>query len=89
MTAGRRQHRLAAMNVPLLKQTAKAKPAGLVPDLTPGSYVTDEKRLFRCLSRDPTAGGDEMVLLEECVTLEVIMCAAEELAATQMRMVER
>jgi hypothetical protein len=76
------------MNVPLLKQAAKAKPAALAPYLTPGSYVTDEKRLFRCLSRDPMAGADEMILLEECVTLEVIICAADELAAAHMRLVE-
>ncbi len=73
------------MNVPLLKQAARTRPTGLASDLTPGAYVTDEKRLFRCLSRDPMAGADEMVLLEECVTLEVFMCAAEELAAMEIR----
>ncbi len=77
------------MNVPLLKQAGRVRSMGLVPHLTPGVYITDEKRLFRCLSRDPTAGTDEMVLLEECMTLEVFMCAAEELASTEMRLVKR
>ena len=88
MTGPQRGNRFIAMNVPLLKQAVVAKPTPLIATLAPGAYLTDERRLFCCLSRDPIAGADEMVLLEDCATLKVFIHPAEDLAAADMRLVK-
>lgn len=51
--------------------------------MAPGAYITDEVRLFRCLPSE----GDGAVLLEDCLSLEHILCSFEELA-TGMRLVK-
>ncbi len=77
-----------AMNVPLLKPPSRVGSEGLDSLLTPNAYLTDESRLFRCLSRDRVMRDDEMVLLEDCQTLEAILCPLDELMATDMRLVK-
>ena len=55
--------------------------------LVPGGYVTDGRRLFCVVSR--LAAGDESVLvLEDCVTLEVHLFARTELDAMALRAVQ-
>ncbi len=76
------------MNAPLLKLPSRVGSAGLDSLLTPNAYLTDESRLYRCLSRDRVMRDDEMVLLEDCQTLEAILCPLDELVATDMRLVK-
>lgn len=54
--------------------------AGLHQD----SYVTDGRRLFRCIL------GEEgpMLMLEDCLTLELILCSLAELAEADMQIVK-
>ncbi|HVW46977.1 MAG TPA: hypothetical protein VHA76_07990 [Solirubrobacterales bacterium] len=54
-----------------------------VSRLRNGSYITDGRRLFRCIlgERGP------MLMLEDCRTLELILCSFADLADSQMRIV--
>lgn len=50
------------------------------PQVSPGTYLTDGTRLYRCVpSEDPGA-----VLLEDCVTLECIHCYFDEMATMRV-----
>lgn len=51
---------------------------------TINSYLTDERRLFRCL---PAEQGS-MLILEDCQSLELILCEEGELLETDMRLVK-
>lgn len=75
------------MNVPLLKPPSRVGSAGLDSLLAPNAYLTDESRLYRCLSRDRVMRDDEMVLLEDCQTLEAILFPLDELMAADIRLV--
>ncbi len=55
-------------------------------DLTPGSYLTDGRNLFRVISQFVN-GRSVLVWLEHCVTLEARPRAASELEAMGMRAV--
>lgn len=55
-------------------------PRQLQARFAPGAYLTDGKRLFRCVpSEDPGA-----VLLEDCLTLEYIHCYFDEVATMRL-----
>ena len=51
-----------------------------------GAYVTDEQRLFR-VARALTAGGQRLLELEDCRTLELVLCPASALARVGLRRV--
>lgn len=55
-------------------------------DLTPGSYLTDGRNLFRVISQFVN-GRSVLMRLEHCVTLEARPRAASELEAMGMRAV--
>ena len=59
---------------------------GLLPvaELRHNSYITDGCRLFRCIlsERGP------MLMLEDCRTLDLVLCSFAELAETEMRIVK-
>jgi hypothetical protein len=55
-----------------------------VASLRQDSYITDGRRLFRCIF------GEEgpMLMLEDCLTLELILCSLTELAEAEMQIVK-
>lgn len=55
-----------------------------VAKLRHNSCITDGRRHFRCIlgERGP------MLMLEDCRTLELILCSVAELAETEMRIVK-
>lgn len=55
--------------------------------LTAGSYVTDELNLFRCLSVDRSLMADATILLEDCMTLEVLILPLDEATMAHLRVV--
>jgi hypothetical protein len=71
------------MEIPLLIRNHRIKRIGPRSALKSNTYLTDESRLYRCLGWDGS-----LVLLEDCATLEAFAYPAEELAATDMRLVK-
>lgn len=71
------------MSIRLLPRNHGIERADLRSVLKPNTYLTDESRLFRCLGWDCS-----LVLLEDCATLESFAYPADELAASEMRLVE-
>jgi hypothetical protein len=58
------------------------------PQLPAGSYVTDEERLFRVVRALGTgAGPGRLFELEDCRTLELVLCPATALARVRLRRV--
>lgn len=55
----------------------------LAAQLAPNAYVTDGRRLFRCLR----SVGEAMVLLEDCMTMELVHCTLGELHEAGVRLV--
>ncbi len=70
------------MAIPLLTRNRGIEKTDLRSALKRNAYLTDESRLFRCLGRDGS-----LVLLEDCATLDSFAYPADELAATDMRLV--
>jgi len=70
------------MAIPLLTRNRGVGQTDIMSALKRNAYLTDESRLFRCLGRDGS-----LVLLEDCATLESFAYPADELAATDMRLV--
>ncbi len=70
------------MAAPLLRRHHRAGNPGLIAALRRNAYLTDERRLFRCLSWDGS-----QILLEDCLTLETFVFPEDELAAAEMRLV--
>lgn len=62
-------------------ETRRRCPVG---SLRQDSYITDGRRLFRCIF------GEEgpMLMLEDCLTLELILCSVTELAEADVRIVK-
>lgn len=56
-------------------------------ELEPGRYLTDERRLYRVISRFAVPGEIVLVVLEDCVTLEPIPFVPNELGELGMRAV--
>ncbi|MBN9622523.1 MAG: hypothetical protein J0H06_06140 [Actinobacteria bacterium] len=59
------------------------RPRLAVERLRHNTYITDGRRLFRCIlgERGP------MLMLEDCRTLELILCSFADLAESEMRIV--
>lgn len=67
------------MNVSLLNRPRRRR-LDREPEVSPGTYLTDETGLYRCVpSEDPSA-----VLLEDCLTLEHIHCYFDEVATMRV-----
>jgi hypothetical protein len=49
---------------------AAPAPAPAPTPVLPGSYLTDETNLFRCVSAEMTGDPEGTALLEDCLTLE-------------------
>jgi hypothetical protein len=56
-------------------------------ELVPDTYLTDGKGLFRCVSIDGSAAAGATVLLEDCMTLEVVRWTLSELATANVSLV--
>lgn len=52
--------------------------------LTANSYLTDGRRLFRCL---PAERGS-MLMLEDCQSLDLILCEESDLLKANLRLVK-
>ncbi len=72
-------HLFEAMNTPLLRQVKRGRPAALSTLPTADAYLTDRARLFRCVCREGAT-----VLLENCLSLEVIVCSSSGPAAADL-----
>ena len=72
------------MSSPGQVREPQARPRLQVARLRNDSYITDGRRLFRCVvgERGP------MLMLEDCKTLELILCSFAELAQAEMRIVK-
>ncbi len=71
------------MEIPLLIRSHRIGRTNPRSVLRRNAYLTDESRLFRCLGWDGS-----LVLLEDCLTLEAFAYPADELTATEMRLVK-
>jgi hypothetical protein len=56
--------------------------------LETGIYVTDERNLFRCVSVAPTQESGATALLEDCLTLELLVIPLAELDSDKLRIVQ-
>lgn len=65
-------------------ESADARRPCPVGRLRQDSYITDGRRLFRCIVGE----HGPMLMLEDCLTLELILCSFAELAETEMRIVK-
>lgn len=70
------------MAAPLLKHRHRSGPPHLRSVLGFNTYLTDESRLFRCLGWDGS-----LILLEDCVSMEVFAYPEHDLAAAAWRLV--
>jgi hypothetical protein len=61
-------------------------PTGLL--LEPGTYLTDELHLFRCVSVGPADEPNATALLEDCRTLAMEAFPIAELNAADLRIVQ-
>jgi len=78
------------MAAPALKHApAKApSPSSFSPSpLRSGDYLSDELSLFRCVSTGPAYDPDATALLEDCMTLELLVLPLEELGEGAIRLV--
>lgn len=51
------------------------------------SYLTDDTHLYRVLLVSPTDGRDSVVVLEDCGSLEFLLCRSRDLDRSRLRMV--
>jgi hypothetical protein len=56
--------------------------------LTAGTYVTDEHRLFRCISAAPPGEPGATALMENCRTLEHVVFPIAKLDPEKLRIVQ-
>lgn len=57
--------------------------------VTPGTYLTDETSLFRCVSADLTGDPDGTALLEDCGTLSTFVLPLADFGDSGLRVVCR
>jgi hypothetical protein len=69
------------MNARLMRQANRGRSAKLEA-LVMNAYLTDGTRLFRCVSCEGATA-----LLENCLSLEVVVCSLNELAAAELHRV--
>lgn len=77
----------------LLQQTSNCEPAGgspgadgLHPALAVGAYLTDGAKLLRVAHTLPcSVEGERFVALEDCVTLEIVLCPARTIMESRLR----
>jgi hypothetical protein len=75
------------MAMPVVRRTPLEEKLPPVQRLAAGAYVTDESNLFRCISVDDSRHPDATVLLEDCLSLEVLILPMAEIAAADLRVV--
>jgi hypothetical protein len=75
------------MHAHLLRRIDRRRSQQLDMRLGPGAYITDGKGLFRCISIDHFDSSEATVLLEDCMSLDVVLWTMNELAATDIRLV--
>jgi hypothetical protein len=68
-------------------RTPEVSPSPLLR-LEAGTYVTDEQRLFRCLSTAPAHEPGATALLEDCLTLEHVVFPLDQLVPESLRIVQ-
>lgn len=77
------------MEAPALGHAQAREQQPLPQCLTAGAYLTDESNLFRCISADDPAQPDATVLLEDCMSLEVLILPMDEIDTAHFRFVSR
>lgn len=71
------------MKLPSDLESQPARPNEIAGQLVHNAYLTDGRRLFRCLeSRD----GRE-IMLEDCLTLDLLLCQVEDIERSGIRLV--
>jgi hypothetical protein len=75
------------MAMPVVRRTPSEEKLPPVQRLAMGAYVTDGSNLFRCISVDDSRHPDAAALLEDCLSLEVLILPATEVAAADLRVV--
>jgi hypothetical protein len=75
------------MQTPVVRQSPSWGQEPPPHNLTAGTYVTDGHNLFRCLSADRSLIPDATILLEDCMTLEVLILPMDEAAKAHLRVV--
>jgi hypothetical protein len=56
--------------------------------LAANTYVTDERKLFRCVSAAPASEPGATALLEDCLTLEHLVFPLDQLDPEKLRVVK-
>jgi hypothetical protein len=77
------------MQTPAVRPSRSRDPQPPPHCLAAGTYVTDEVNLFRCLSVDRSLIPDATVLLEDCMTLEVLILPLDGATMAHLRVVRR
>ena len=72
------------MSSPGQLKEPRTRPRLQVARLRNNTYITDGSRLFRCVVGE----RGSMLMLEDCKTLELILCSVAELAQAEMRIVK-
>lgn len=74
---------------PLSAPTAApaSAPARLPLRVLPGTYLTDETHLFRCVSAEMTGDPEGTALLEDCHTLETFVVPLAGFDGASLRVV--
>jgi hypothetical protein len=87
MTAGPADLSFNGMHEHLLRRTDLRRASRLEMQLAPGGYITDGVTLFRCISIDHFHSSEATVLLEDCMSLDVVLWTMRELSAARVRLV--
>jgi len=72
-------------DMPLTPLRSRSGRTARFEQLTPDSYITDGRRLFRVVTRFTAAERHKFASLENCHTLEVQTYSPGELAAMKLR----
>ncbi len=76
------------MTIPALRAPIRKRSRPNRLPLATGTYITDDLDLFRCVSVGPAHDPDATALLEDCLTLELIVLPLPELNSAKYRLID-
>lgn len=76
------------MTIPALQLRTPGAASSRPLRLAAGTYVTDERNLFRCVSAAPADETGATALLEDCRSLDLVVFPMSDLDPAKLRVVE-
>lgn len=76
------------MSISALRSRPRKASAPAPLRLAAGTYVTDERQLLRCVSAAPPHEPGATALLEDCLTLELVVFPLTQLDSEKLRIVQ-